>query len=45
LGGAVLTNSHNKEFYSSVCEEEWHLVDGRLKVAGFSDERETKAMD
>lgn len=43
-GGAVLMISHNKEFYSSVCTEEWHLVAGRLEVSGSSDTREMKAV-
>jgi ATPase subunit of ABC transporter with duplicated ATPase domains len=43
-GGAVLMISHNKEFYSSVCKEEWILADGKLEVAGISDEREMKAV-
>lgn len=42
-GGAVLMISHNKEFYSSVCKEEWLLENGRLTVQGVSDEREMKA--
>lgn len=43
-GGAVLMISHNHEFYSSVCKEEWILADGGLQVAGISDEREMKAV-
>jgi ATPase subunit of ABC transporter with duplicated ATPase domains len=36
--------SHNKEFYSSVCKEEWLLEEGRLKVSGVSAAREMKAV-
>ena len=36
--------SHNKEFYSSVCKEEWYVADGKLKVEGESEEREMKAV-
>lgn len=36
--------SHNKEFYSSVCREEWHLTEGVLSVSGVSNEREMKAV-
>jgi hypothetical protein len=36
--------SHNKEFYSSVCKEEWFVADGRLRVEGESEEREMKAV-
>ena len=43
-GGAVLMISHNQEFYSSVCKEEWNLVDGHLTVQGTSTEREMKAV-
>jgi elongation factor 3 len=43
-GGAVLMISHNKEFYSSICREEWHLEKGVLSVSGVSDEREMKAI-
>jgi len=43
-GGAVLMISHNHEFYSSVCKEEWDLVDGHLTVRGTSDERAMKAV-
>jgi energy-coupling factor transporter ATP-binding protein EcfA2 len=43
-GGAVLMISHNKEFYSSVCTEEWQLEAGRLNVSGSSDTREMKAV-
>jgi ABC-type sugar transport system ATPase subunit len=43
-GGAVLMISHNKEFYSSVCTEEWMVEDGRLYVSGVSDTREMKAI-
>jgi elongation factor 3 len=43
-GGAVLMISHNKEFYSSVCREEWLMDDGKLTVQGVSGEREMKAV-
>jgi ABC-type multidrug transport system ATPase subunit len=43
-GGAVLMISHNKEFYSSVCREEWMLEGGRLSVQGDSMERAMKAV-
>lgn len=43
-GGAVLMISHNKEFYSSVCKEEWHVDDGQLSISGVSSEREMKAV-
>lgn len=36
--------SHNKEFYSSVCKEEWYVADGQLKIEGQSEEREMKAV-
>jgi elongation factor 3 len=42
-GGAVLMISHSKEFYSSVCKEEWHVADGIVAVQGISSEREMKA--
>jgi len=43
-GGAVLMISHNKEFYSSVCKEEWLVADQTVTVQGDSDEREMKAV-
>ena len=43
-GGAVLMISHNKEFYSSVCKEEWLVADGKVEVVGDSGEREMKAV-
>ncbi|KAL7530063.1 hypothetical protein ACHAXR_003288, partial [Thalassiosira sp. AJA248-18] len=43
-GGAVLMISHNKEFYGSVCKEEWIVADGKVTVQGDSDEREMKAL-
>ena len=43
-GGAVLMISHNREFYSSVCKEEWHVADGIVAVQGDSSEREMKAV-
>lgn len=43
-GGSVLMISHNKEFYSSVCKEEWNVVDGKVKIEGFSSERKMKAV-
>lgn len=36
--------SHNKEFYSSVCREEWILEGGQIQISGISDEREMKAV-
>lgn len=36
--------SHNKEFYSSVCSEEWLVADGKVTVVGDSSEREMKAV-
>jgi len=36
--------SHNKEFYSSVCKEEWALDDGKLMIQGVSNAREMKAV-
>jgi ATPase subunit of ABC transporter with duplicated ATPase domains len=35
--------SHNKEFYSSVCKEEWICADGQVVVQGVSTERELTA--
>jgi len=43
-GGAVLMISHNHEFYSSVCREEWVVADGKVKVVGASEERAMKAV-
>ena len=43
-GGAVLMISHNKEFYSSVCTEEWFVDDGKVNKVGESGEREMKAV-
>ncbi|KAL9187276.1 hypothetical protein ACHAXT_001379 [Thalassiosira profunda] len=43
-GGAVLMISHNKEFYGSVCKEEWIVADGKVTVEGDSGEREMKAV-
>eukprot|EP00934_Nitzschia_sp_Nitz4_P009110 Nitzschia sp. Nitz4//scaffold62_size106224//86487//90411//NITZ4_004369-RA/size106224-processed-gene-0.39-mRNA-1//1//CDS//3329555895//9100//frame0 len=43
-GGAVLMISHNKEFYSSVCKEEWHVANGSVMIQGVSHEREMKAV-
>uniref|UniRef100_A0A7S2LGB8 ABC transporter domain-containing protein n=1 Tax=Leptocylindrus danicus TaxID=163516 RepID=A0A7S2LGB8_9STRA len=43
-GGAVLMISHNKEFYSSVCREEWHVRDGKVFIEGISKERKMKAV-
>ncbi len=36
--------SHNKEFYGSVCKEEWICADGKVSVKGDSGEREMKAV-
>lgn len=43
-GGSVLMISHSKEFYSSVCKEEWIVGDGKVKVSGQSSERKMKAV-
>ena len=43
-GGAVLMISHNKEFYSSVCSEEWFVENGQVRKVGDSSEREMKAV-
>lgn len=43
-GGAVLMISHNREFYRSVCREEWVVENGTLLVQGISQEREMKAV-
>jgi elongation factor 3 len=43
-GGSVLMISHNKEFYSSVCKEEWHVGGGKVTVEGSSIAREMKAV-
>lgn len=43
-GGSVLMISHNKEFYSSVCKEEWIVADGEVVIKGASEEREMKAV-
>jgi elongation factor 3 len=43
-GGSVLMISHSKEFYSSVCTEEWVVEDGAVKVSGQSQERKMKAV-
>mmetsp|Transcript_7600 Transcript_7600/g.14376 ORF Transcript_7600/g.14376 Transcript_7600/m.14376 type:complete len:744 (+) Transcript_7600:164-2395(+) len=43
-GGSVLMISHSKEFYSSVCKEEWLVGDGKVVVTGLSTEREMKAV-
>ena len=43
-GGSVLMISHNKEFYSSVCKEEWIVGGGAVKVQGVSIERTMKAV-
>jgi elongation factor 3 len=43
-GGAVLMISHNREFYTSVCKEEWNVADGTVYVQGISEERAMKAV-
>lgn len=43
-GGSVLMISHAKEFYSSVCKEEWLVADGLVTVTGASVERKMKAV-
>lgn len=42
-GGAVIMISHNREFYSSICKEEWHVGGGKVSIKGASEEREMKA--
>ncbi len=34
--------SRNKEFYSSVRKEEWHIREGRCFIEGISQERKIK---
>mmetsp|Transcript_10847 Transcript_10847/g.15984 ORF Transcript_10847/g.15984 Transcript_10847/m.15984 type:complete len:742 (+) Transcript_10847:120-2345(+) len=41
-GGSVLMISHNKQFYSSVCKEEWIVADRAVTIQGVSDERTMK---
>jgi elongation factor 3 len=43
-GGAVLMISHNREFYESVCKEEWHVAGGVVDIKGISSERSMKAV-
>jgi elongation factor 3 len=43
-GGSVLMISHNKEFYTSVCKEEWSVGDGKVLIEGISAERKMKAV-
>ena len=43
-GGSVLMISHSKEFYSSVCKEEWVVGDGKVTITGVSEERKMKAV-
>ena len=43
-GGSVLMISHSKEFYSSVCKEEWICADGKVTITGASQERAMKAV-
>ena len=43
FGGAVLMISHNKEFYNSVCNQQWIVEDGVVKTIGEQTEREMKA--
>lgn len=43
-GGSVLMISHNREFYSSVCKEEWTVGGGKVNVVGISKERKMKAV-
>jgi len=43
-GGAVIMISHNREFYSSVCREEWNVGGGEVNIEGASEEREMKAI-
>ena len=34
FGGGVVIISHNNEFTSALCKEEWHVADGQVKVVG-----------
>jgi len=43
-GGSVLMISHSKEFYSSVCKEEWHIENGKVDIKGLSSQRKMKAL-
>jgi len=43
-GGSVLMISHSKEFYSSVCKEEWKVENGKVTIEGISTERKMKAV-
>jgi elongation factor 3 len=43
-GGAVLLISHNREFYESICKEDWHVAGGVVDVQGISTERDMKAV-
>jgi elongation factor 3 len=43
-GGSVLMISHSKEFYSSVCTENWIVADGKVMIEGESGERIMKAV-
>jgi len=44
FGGAVLMISHNKEFYSSVCNQQWVVADGTVNTIGTEQERAMKAV-
>jgi len=39
FAGGVLMITHNKEFYSALCDEEWHVDGGRVDVQGEAGER------
>ena len=45
FGGAVLMISHNKEFYNSVCNQQWIVEDGVVKTIGEQTEREMKVSE
>lgn len=37
FNGAVVMISHNSEFTSALCTEEWHVADGRVTIKGASN--------
>ena len=39
FAGGVLMITHNKEFYSALCDEEWHVDAGKVVVQGEAGER------
>mmetsp|Transcript_25748 Transcript_25748/g.33738 ORF Transcript_25748/g.33738 Transcript_25748/m.33738 type:complete len:1268 (-) Transcript_25748:328-4131(-) len=44
FAGGVIMISHDKEFYSELCNENWHLVDGECLVEGEAEEIEGVVM-